>query len=77
MALTIITKPTDKEISARKMETYEKYGKIIIWGRTHPTAFVSRFMGVELLDFQKYIIENSWNRDFALWLISRNGSKSY
>ena len=76
MALTIITKPTDKEISARKMETYEKYGKIIIWGRTHPTAFVSRFMGVELLDFQKYIIENSWNRDFALWLISRNGSKS-
>lgn len=33
-------------------------------------------MAIELLDFQKYIIENSWNRDFALWLISRNGSKS-
>ena len=76
MALTIITKPTDKEISARKMETYEKYAKVIVWGRTHPSAFAARFMGVELLDFQKYIIENSWNRDFALWLISRNGSKS-
>ena len=76
MSLTILNKPTIKEVSARKMEAYEKYCMVINWGRKYPVKFASRFMGVELLDFQKYIIENSWNRDFALWLISRNGSKS-
>lgn len=76
MSLTILHKATAKDISQRKLETYEKYLKVILWGRSHPVKFCSRFMAIELLDFQKYIIENSWNRDFALWLISRNGSKS-
>lgn len=76
MGLTILNKPTAKEVSQRKLETYDKYYRVITWGRANPIPFASRFMGVELLDFQKYIIENSWNRDFALWLVSRNGSKS-
>ena len=60
----------------RKMETYEKYLKVIIWGRNNPIRFIKRFMGVDLLDMQSYAIANSWNRDFLLWLESRNAGKS-
>ena len=76
MAITIINKPSQKEISQRKLETYEKYSKIIQWGRAYPVEFTSRFMGIELLDMQKYAFYNSWSRDFVLWLESRNAGKT-
>lgn len=76
MAITILNKPSQKEISQRKLETYDKYSKIIQWGRAYPVEFTSRFMGIELLDMQKYAFYNSWSRDFVLWLESRNAGKA-
>ena len=76
MSLTILNRETAKDISQRKLETYEKYLKVINWGRNNPIPFIERFMGVSLLDIQSYAIANSWNRDFLLWLESRNAGKS-
>lgn len=76
MSITLINKPSQKEISQRKLETYDKYSKIIQWGRAYPVEFTSRFMGIELLDMQKYAFYNSWSRDFVLWLESRNAGKA-
>lgn len=76
MSLTVINKKNQKEISQRKLETYEKYAQVINWGRGYPVEFCSRFMGIELLDIQKYAIYNSWFRDFIIWLESRNAGKS-
>lgn len=76
MSLTIINKQSNKEISQRKLETYEKYMQIINWGRAYPVEFCSRFMGVELLDLQKYAIYNAWFGEFIAWLESRNAGKS-
>ncbi len=76
MTITILNKPSQKEISQRKLETYDKYSKIIQWGRAYPVEFTSRFMGIELLDMQKYAFYNSWSRDFVLWLESRNAGKA-
>lgn len=76
MSLTIINKQSNKEISQRKLETYEKYMQIINWGRAYPVEFCSRFMGVELLDLQKYAIYNAWFSEFIAWLESRNAGKS-
>ena len=59
MAITILNNPSQKEISQRKLETYDKYPKIIQWGRAYPVEFTSRFMGIELLDMQKYAFYNS------------------
>ena len=69
-------KSTDKEISQRKLEAYDKYCKVIQWGRAYPVEFAGRFMGLELLDIQKYSIYNTWTRDFSLWLKCRNGAKT-
>ena len=76
MSLTILNKSSRKEISQRKMETYEKYTQIINWGRAYPVEFCSRFMGVELLDLQKYAVYNSWFSSFVLWLQCRNAGKT-
>lgn len=76
MSLTILNKTSRKEISQRKMETYEKYTQIINWGRAYPVEFCSRFMGVELLDLQKYAVYNSWFSSFVLWLQCRNAGKT-
>lgn len=76
MSITLINKPSQKEISQRKLETFDKYSKVIQWGRAYPVEFTSRFMGIELLDMQKYAFYNSWSRDFVLWLESRNAGKA-
>lgn len=76
MSLTILNKKNSKEISQRKLETYEKYMKVINWGRAYPVEFCSRIMGIELLDFQKYSIYNSWFSEFILWLKCRNAGKT-
>ena len=76
MPLTIINKKNQKEISQRKLEMYEKYVKVITWGRAYPIEFCSRFMGIELLDMQKYAIYNSWFSDFVIWLQCRNAGKA-
>lgn len=74
--MTIINKPSNKELSQRKLENYDRYTKVINWGRKDPVMFISRFMGIELLDIQKYAIYNAWARDFVLWLESRNAGKT-
>lgn len=76
MSLTIINRKNRKEISQRKIETYEKYNEVIQWGRRKPIDFCSRFMGVELLDLQKYCITETWFSEFAIWLRCRNGGKT-
>lgn len=76
MAITLLSPLSVKELSQRKLETYEKYCIILQWGRSHPVEFASRFFGIELLDIQKYAIYNSWTKDFVLWLESRNAGKS-
>lgn len=74
--MDIFTKTSTKELSQRKLENYDKYCKIIQWGRGDPVSFASRIMGIELLDIQKFAIYNSWCRDFNLWLESRNAGKT-
>ena len=76
MSTSVYIKPTQKEISQRKLEAYDKYCQVINWGRAYPVEFASRFFGIELLDNQKYAIYNSWTKDFVLWLESRNAGKA-
>lgn len=76
MSITIQKRSGKKEISQRKLETYEKYCNVIQWGRRNPVAFASRFMGIDMLDLQSYVIQNTWPVDFALWLESRNAGKT-
>lgn len=75
--MVIINKPSVKEMSQREMETYDRYCKIIQWGRAHPVEFGNLFCGFDYYDFQSYTLYNTWFSTFALWLECRDGSKTY
>ena len=72
----IYVKPTELEISQRKLENYKKLAEIRQWGLRYPTRFLSEFVGVDLLDSQEYTFMMSWTRPFVLWLESRNAGKA-
>lgn len=74
--MDILMKDSAQELSQRKIETYERYCKVINWGRQDPVAFCHRFFGIDLLDYQKYCVYESWTKDFILWLQSRNAGKT-
>lgn len=65
-----------ENLSQRKLEGYLKMAEIIQWGRRNPVKFVETFLGVEMMDYQKYAFMNSWTKQFVLWLMSRNAGKS-
>lgn len=46
------------------------------WGRRNPTRFCEEIFNVQLLDYQRYLFDSSWNVPFAVWAMSRNGGKS-
>lgn len=73
----IYTKPTEKELSQRKQETYDRYCKIIQWGRGHPVEFGNRFCGFDYYDYQAEKIYRTWFSQFALWLVCRDGAKTF
>ena len=72
----IYVKPTELQISQRKLESYKKLAEIKQWGLRHPTKFMKEFLGVELLDAQEYVFMNSWLKPFVLWLESRAAGKT-
>ena len=69
-------KPTELEISQRKLENYLKLAEIKQWGVHNPTKFMAQFLGVELLDSQEYTFVMSWLKPYVLWLESRNAGKA-
>ena len=71
----IYVKPTEFQISERKLEGYKKLAEIKQFGIKYPTKFMKEFIGVELLDAQEYTFMNSWTKPFVLWLESRAAGK--
>lgn len=69
-------KPTERDISQRKLESYKKLAEIKQWGLRYPTKFMSEFLGVDLLDSQEYTFMMSWITPFVLWLESRASGKT-
>lgn len=76
MSVIFYSKSTKKMLSQRRLETYDNYCKIIQWGRRHPVDFARRVFGLEMIDYQKYTIWQTWNAAFAVWLKSRNAGKT-
>lgn len=76
MPFDFITIPSDRQINERKLEGWFKYNQIRQWGLKNPIEFQRQFMKIEMLDLQKYVFINTWNADFAVWLMCRNAGKT-
>ena len=64
------------EILPKQKETFDKYCKILRWGRQHPTRFLEQFLNLEFSDMQKYVLLNSWVPANCVWVMARNSGKA-
>jgi hypothetical protein len=67
---------TKQALSQRKIDGYLKLAEIIQWGRKNPIKFVERFLGLDLLDYQKWVFMESWYKQYVLWCMGRNSGKT-
>ena len=66
----------NKMMSQRKIDGYLKLAEIIQWGRKWPLRFIELMFGIDLLDYQKYVLMESWTTPFCVWCMGRNGGKT-
>lgn len=68
--------PTKVELAQRQLNEYELYTKIIQEGRKNPVWFMEEMLGIKLFDSQKYIVLNTWQARYVVWLMSRGFGKT-
>lgn len=75
--ISVYTKKTELELSQRRIELLDKYNKVVQYGRINPAWFIENIFKVELLDYQKWMIMNSWTAEKIVWVCSRNTGKTF
>lgn len=66
-----------KLMSERKRKICELDSKSIAFYRRNPCLACEDLLGIKLIDSQKYILQQSWNKPHVLWCCSRNFGKSF
>lgn len=74
--INVIFNDFNFEIAPKRLETYDKYCKILKWGRQNPTRFMETFMKLEFTDYQKYCFLGGWNASTVVYLMSRSSGKA-
>lgn len=70
-------KKVKKLISDRKRKICELDAESIAFYRRNPCIACEDLLGIRLIDSQKYILQESWNKPHVLWCCSRNFGKSF
>lgn len=65
------------EANPRRIEAMDKYNRLIQYGRKYPTRFIEQVFRIQLIDYQKWLILNTWTSEKAVWVCSRNAGKSF
>lgn len=63
--MQIFVKPSETELSHRKLERLQKIGEIRLYYLRNPIKFIEEILGATLFDYQKYCIASSWTTPSA------------
>lgn len=69
-------RPSLYNMTTKKYNEKLELSEFLQWGRRNPTRFCEEIFNVQLLDYQRYLFDSTWNVPFAVWAMSRNGGKS-
>lgn len=75
--LSVYNRETSIDLGPRKIEFLDKYSQVVNRGRADPVWFIENFLGVQLMDFQKWIINSAWTKEVVCLVCSRNTGKSF
>lgn len=70
-------KQVKRMLSERKRKICELDAESIAFYRRNPCIACEQLLGIRLIDSQKYILQESWNKPHVLWCCSRNFGKSF
>ena len=73
---SVFVKPTEYQLSQRKMEGYRKFAEIKNYYQRNPVKFIEEVLGAKLFDSQAYGVQMSWATPYVLWTCSRGYGKS-
>ena len=77
MGINVIFNDTHYDLTLKQKENFDRYCKIIQWGRREPCRFIEDFIGLQLTDYQKWLINGLWMCRTGIVLCSRNTGKSF
>ena len=69
-------RPNLYNMTTKKYNEKVELSEFLQWGRRNPSRFTEEIFNVQLMDYQRYLIDSSWNVPFCVWAMSRNGGKS-
>lgn len=75
--LSVYNRLPENNVTIRDYESMKKYIKLIQWGRQNPVQFIEQILQIPLMDYQKWLIANTWRSEYAVWVCSRNSGKSF
>lgn len=64
-------------MSSAKRRICELDAQAIAFYRRNPCIAARDLLGIELLDYQKYMLQGAWNASHVCWVLTRNGGKSF
>ena len=75
--ISVYQNKINNNVTLRDREAMERYIRLIQWGRRNPVQFIERVLGITLMDYQKWLIASSWDKEYVVWACSRNAGKSF
>ena len=69
-------RPNLYDMTTKRYNEKVELSEFLQWGRRNPSRFTEEIFNVQLMDYQRYLIDSSWNVPFCVWAMSRNGGKS-
>jgi hypothetical protein len=72
----IFVRPNLYNMTTKRYREKVDLAEFLQWGRRNPSRFIEEVFNVQLMDYQRYLIDSSWNKPFVVWAMSRNGGKS-
>lgn len=69
-------KPNLYNMTSKRYSEKLNLAEFLQWGRRNPSRFCEEIFNVQLLDYQRYLFDSSWTKQFVVWAMSRNGGKA-
>lgn len=75
--ISVYKRKINNNMTIRDEDAIKRYVALIQWGRTHPVQFIELVLGIPLMDYQRWLVSESWFREYVVWVCSRNAGKSF
>lgn len=75
--ISVYKNKISNNVTSKDYAAMSKYIQLIQWGRRNPVGFIEKIFGITLMDYQRWLISESWTREYVVWACSRNAGKSF